>query len=70
MQAAATLRDVLDDLILHTSLPEFLQVFGDARDGLFARITREKQRNLICVMDHRAGLHAAILRRLDRSGFL
>jgi hypothetical protein len=57
MQTATAVRHILDDLLAHARLPEFLEMVGHARKRLLARITGEKQGDLVSHVNHVSFFH-------------
>ena len=60
MQARAAFGDVLDNLLPHAMLPEFLQVVNNAGDSFFSGLCRKIERDLVRVVNHVFGLHRLI----------
>jgi hypothetical protein len=60
VQTFAVFGDVIEELILHAALPEFLNVVKHARYRFFPGETGEIQRDLVRVVNHQLSPHALV----------
>jgi hypothetical protein len=57
VQTLAAVRDIRDDLIAHSTLPELLEMIGHTRDRLVVGIACKEQGDLIRPVNHAVRIH-------------
>jgi len=57
VQPAASVRNILDDLIAHAPFPEFLEVVGHASHRFVVRIAGKEQGDLVRPVNHTVVFH-------------